>query len=374
MRIVFVNSARGEGEATSTAIEICRGLAGREHEITIACHPRGYIAEQLAGDSRLTAVPLASGPALNPARVWQLARVIRRFEPDVVLVDEPEDLRLSFAARRLGRRFPIVHRQGAATRLKSNRLDRYLWGRELHTLIVNSDVMRNRIRESMPWLEELHIEVIPNGTDTTAYRPLPKLRHRMREELGIPDAAFVVCHHGWLQPKKHIDLLVRAVAELPRHLKVLALIVGAGPLLADTRRLAAELRAPVVFTGNRTDIPQLLSAADVAAHLSTAEDFSTSVIESLACGLPVVASDAACHLEQIEDGAHGVLVPPSSWKGVADALRWLASDREERERMSAAARERALKEFDSSRMIGRYEEILRQAVEGFKARWSSRAR
>lgn len=366
MRIVFVNLARVRDEATNSAIDLCRGLAGRDHDITVVCNPRGYIAEQLAGDSRLTVAPVATGPALNPARVWQLARLIHRTEPEVVLADERGDVRLSFAARRLAGRFPIVHRQCAA-RSKDNRVDRYLWERQLQTLIVNSHTVLGRIRETMPSLEDLRIEVIPKGTDTSVYRPLPKLRHRMREELGIPDDAFVISHHEWIRPAEHVDLVVRAVAELPGHLRALALIVGVGALLAETRRQAAELRAPVVFAGNRTDIPELLSAADVAAHLSTAEDFSISVIESLACGLPVVASDAACHPEQIEDGAHGVLVPPSSWKGAADALRWLASDPEERERMSAAAREHAVNDFDFSRAVDRYEEVLRQTVEDFKA-------
>lgn len=366
MHIVLLNSDRAAGGVSISAIELCRGLAEREHDVTVVCHPRSYIAERLAADPRLTVVPLPIRAAFNPARVWQLARVSRRAEPDIALADQRTGLHLAIAARRLGGRFPIVYRHRAAEPLEDSRVDRYFWRRDLQGLILDSLRIRERLLEVMPWLEDLHIEVIQTGKDTTLYRPLPKLRQRMREELGIPEDAFVVSYHGSLQAMKHVDLLVRAVAELPRHLEVFALIVGVGPLLAETRRLATELRAPVIFTGNRTDIPEVLSAADVAAHLSTGEGTADSVIEALACGLPVIASDSDRHREQIEDAAHGVLVPPLDWNGVADALRWLAADAEERERMSGAARERAVRDFPLTGMIARYEEGLERIIEAYE--------
>jgi glycosyltransferase involved in cell wall biosynthesis len=366
MRIVLLSPDRAECGASVSAIELCRGLVERGHDTTVVCHPRSFIAERLAADPRLTVAPLAIGTALNPARVWQMARIVRRAQPDIVLADDRTGLHLGIAARRLAGRFPIVHRLPAADSLEDSRVDRYLWRRELQALILDSHTIRERVLEVMPWLKDVRLDVIRAGKNTTLYRPLPKLRQRMREELGIPEDAFVVSHHGSLQAESHVDLLVRAVAELPRHLEVLALIVGVGPLLAETRRLATKLRAPVIFTGNRTDIPEVLSAADVAAHLSTGEGSSNSIIEALACGLPVVASDSDRHREQIEDSAHGVLVPTLDWNGVADALRWLAADAEERERMSGAARERAVRDFALTGMIDRYEEVLAQIIEVYE--------
>jgi glycosyltransferase involved in cell wall biosynthesis len=342
-------------------------LADRGHELTIVCHSKSTIAEQLASDTRLTIAPLANRVELNPYRALQLARTIRRNEPDIVLAEKRKDLMFAVAARRLGGRFPIVHRLGGPAELEDSPIYRHLWGRELQAIIVHSHTMRDRMLQAISWLADVRVEVIHNGRDIWRNRPLPKLREPMRAELGVPEGAFLVSFHGELEPPSDVDVLVRAVAELPRHLEVHALIVGTGPLLAETRRLAAELRAPVIFAGSRTDIPEVLSAADVAAHLSTAEDFSNSVIESMACGLPVIASDASCHPEQIEDGVQGVLVPPNQWTGVADAIRWLAGDPENKERMGKAARDRATAEFGLERMIDRYEEFLRQTVDAYAA-------
>ncbi len=367
MRLILVNSARGPGGGLASTFELSQGLAERGHDLTVVCHPKSTIREPLAADRRLTTAPVAIRAELNPYRALQLARIIRRDEPDIVLADKRRDVKFAIAARHLGGRFPIVHRHGGLSGPENGRIYRHLWGRELQAIIVNSYTLRDRMLEATPWLADVCIEVIQNGRDVWRYRPLPKLRERMRAELGVPEGALLVSFHGVLEPRKHVDVLVRAVAELPRHLEVHALIVGIGPLLTETRRLAAELRAPVIFAGSRTDIPEVLSAADVAAHLSTAEAFSNSVVESMACGLPVIASDASCHPEQVEDGVHGVLVPPSQWTGVADAIRWLAGDPENRERMGKAARDRATAEFGLERMTDRYEEVLQQTVDAYAA-------
>ncbi len=123
----------------------------------------------------------------------------------------------------------------------------------------------------------------------------------------------------------------------------------------------------MVFTGIREDIPELLSAADAAAHLSIAEGFSNSVIEAMACGLPVIASDATSHPEQVESGAQGILVPPGDWGSVADAIRWLHSDPTERQRLGKAARERAESEFSREGMLERYDRVLQETLAAYRA-------
>jgi glycosyltransferase involved in cell wall biosynthesis len=366
VRIVFVNSARASGRGADSTIELGRGLAQREHDITVVCHPGSAIRERLGTAPRLTVAPVAIHTDFNPYRVLQLARVIHRVRPDIVIAYERVDVTLSVAARRFGGRFPIVHRCGGVpSQFADSIVSRRTWGRELQTVILKSHAMRDQVLQTRPWMADVRLEVIPDGIDTNHYRPLTKLRRRMRTELGIPDDAFVVSYHGAVEESEHLDLLVRAVAELPRHLNALALMLGAGPLLAETRGLATELRAPVVFAGNRADIPAVLSAADVAAMLSTGLVCSSSLIESLACGLPVIATDADCHPEQVEDGVQGMLVPPQDWNSLADAIRWLSGDPAERQRMAKAARERAVADFSLERMIGSYEEVLQQTVDAF---------
>ena len=366
MRLIFVNSARGWGGGLTSAADVSLGLAERGHEVILVCHPRSAIHEQLRDDSRLRLVPVAIRAEINPYRVLQLSRLNRRVCPDLVLADKRKDVKLSVTARWLGGDFPIVHRHGAPSALRDSLIYRFYWGRHVQTLIVNSHTMRERMLEKAPWLERVDIRVIHNGKDLSRYHPMPEERDRVRATLGIPEDAFVVCFHGMAQPRKRIEVLVQGIAGLTGDLNVHGLVIGGGPSLPDLQELARETRAPVTFTGVRTDIPELLSAADAAAHLSIAEGFSNSVIESMACGLPMIVSDATSHSEQVEHEVHGLLVPAGDPNAVAAAIRRLVERPEERQVMGKAAQARANAEFSRERMIEEYDKVLHEAIEKYR--------
>lgn len=368
MRTLLVNSARRGGGGLTATVELSVGLVERGHEITVVGHPKSGLSVQLGGIPGLSLEHVAIRAELNPYRVLQLARLFRRIQPNLVLADKRKDVKLSVAARALTGRFPVVHRHGAPSRLVDTFIYRYVWGRNVESVITNSCTMRERMLERAPWLERVPIHVIHNGKDTSYYRPRSDLRSRVRAELGIPENAFVVSFHGMVGPRKNVQLAIKAVAALPPELRVHTLIIGGGSDLREVQELSTQLDAPVTFTGVRADIPELLSAVDAATHLSTAEGFSNSVLEAMACGLPMIASRATSHPEQIEDGKQGILVPPHEWEPVARAIARLASDSEECRRMGRAARERVVSEFSREQMMERYDEVLRRAVETYEAR------
>ncbi len=154
--------------------------------------------------------------------------------------------------------------------------------------------------------------------------------------------------------------MIRAVAAANARLSVHALIIGDGPKTDELQQLAAALGVPSTFAGFRTDIPDILSASDAAAHLSTAEGLPNSVLEAMACGLPVIASNATSHAEQVTDGEHGYLVPPGDVESVTQAILRLTSAPEERARMGQAALGRAVEHFSREAMIDRYEHFFAQ--------------
>ncbi len=362
MRILIVYSYRGWGGALSPILKIGAGLAEIGHDMTVACHPRAQTRPRVEADGRFRVVTAAIRGEANPYPAFQLARAARHLKPDLVLCDRRKDVKFAAAARWLGHDFTIVHNHEAPSPLTDSANHRFFWKRYVQTVIVNSYTLRDTMLAAAPWMEQLQMEVIHTGKDVTYYRPRTELRPQMRDALGIPRDAFVVSYHGQVQSRKNIDILVRAIDELRRDLKVHALIIGQGPQLREIREQAAELNLPATFTGVRQDVPELLGAADVAAHLSSAEGFANSVTEAMACGLPVIASDATSHPEQIEHGVHGFLVPLRQWKSVAEAIRKLAADPETRQAMGRAARERVVNEFGWKGMIERYDAVLREAV------------
>jgi glycosyltransferase involved in cell wall biosynthesis len=266
---------------------------------------------------------------------------------------------MAWAALRLQPGAALVHRNGAPSPLRDTRLYRAIWS-DVDRMVVNSQFMRETLLQQTPWISRTPMDVIYNGKDLDYWRPMPDESAAVRTELGIPQDAFVVQFHGVLQPRKNVDLLILASALLPA--PVHALIVGDGPEAGRLRDLARTADLPATFTGFRSDLPRVLAAADAMVHMSRAEGFSNSVVEALACGLPVVASDATSHREQVEDDRTGWLVEPDNARAVADKLEILQRDPELRRRMSTAARQQAVDNYDIRRMVDRYVQVLLRAV------------
>jgi glycosyltransferase involved in cell wall biosynthesis len=227
-------------------------------------------------------------------------------------------------------------------------------------MIVNSEAMRRQLLEETPWLR-IPVDVIHNGVDTDRFRPVQDTA-ALRDELGLPRAAFVIGYAGVFQPRKRVDMLVRAAAAVPANTARHLLLIGDGHERPELEALAARLDLPATFVGRRDDVGRLLPAADVIAHLSAAEGFANSVLEALACGVPVIATDEHSHPEQIDDGVTGVLVQPDA-AAVADALTRLAGDTNARLAMGRAARDSALARFAVERMVDHYVTVLARVAE-----------
>jgi glycosyltransferase involved in cell wall biosynthesis len=157
--------------------------------------------------------------------------------------------------------------------------------------------------------------------------------------------------------KRH-DVLLRAWADLPP--QCVLLVAGDGP---NRQALAAlhgtlGLRDRVRLLGNRSDVPLLLAAADVCTLASDWEGLPIFVLEALAAGRPVVATDVDGLREVLRDGG-GALVPPRDPGALAQALRRLLTDDAARVAAGAAALETVRRRYDPDRMVRAYDALLR---------------
>ena len=156
--------------------------------------------------------------------------------------------------------------------------------------------------------------VVPNGVDPGAAAP----RAVSRRELGLGEDDVVVGVVGALRPEKAHDLLLRAVARLPG---VRLCVVGEGPCEATLRDLAGalDLGERVVWAGSRPDAPRLAAAFDVGVLCSRWEGLPLSALETMAAGVPLVAT-AVGGLPGLLAGGEGLLVPPGDAGALAAAI------------------------------------------------------
>jgi glycosyltransferase involved in cell wall biosynthesis len=207
-------------------------------------------------------------------------------------------------------------------------------------------------------------QLVRSGFDVAAYRDAGPSRRPMRRELGVSEDSKLVMTVGRLSPQKDPSTFVLAAREIVELVpRCQFAIVGDGPLRQQTgehiRALGLEDR--IRLTGTRRDVPALLAAADVFLLTSRWEGLPRVVVQALAVGLPVVASNVDGVKEVVDHSSIGSLVDPGDVEGFArEVARCLArSDVDEGDR---AVRQRRAEEFDVSLMIEGLEEVYADVV------------
>jgi glycosyltransferase involved in cell wall biosynthesis len=220
-------------------------------------------------------------------------------------------------------------------------------------------------RLPMPPVETLHHGLDPAALPPPFHRgaghepPGPPGRDGIRAELGIPEDAPVVGHVGNFKAAKDHATLLRAAALLRQAVpSVRFVLVGQGPLEAETRRLAGQLGLgqTVVFAGFRTDATRLMAGFDAFALSSTYEGLPIALIEAMAVGCPAVVTRVGGTPEVVADGVNGYLVPPRDPAALAAGLARLLGDRALRDGLGAAAAARA-QDFDIRKAVRRMEQV-----------------
>lgn len=199
-------------------------------------------------------------------------------------------------------------------------------------------------------------KVIYNGIDFARLRP--KTGADACRPLGIPDGATVISAIGALVELKGQDVLIQALGRLGRGRDIRLLIVGDGPEQPRLERLARELgvRAQVYFFGYCEDIGAIYAASDIFAHASHRDSFGLVLAEAGHFGLPVVATSVGGIPEVVEDGVTGLLVPPGDPEALAAALDRVIDDRDYRDRLGHAGKQRVETLFSVERMVENFHE------------------
>ena len=212
-----------------------------------------------------------------------------------------------------------------------------------HTLGVPSDAVR----------------VVPNGIE------MPRgERTALRRELHVGDDELLIVAIGNLYPVKAHAVLVRALAELEEQGGAPAwrlAIAGRGEEEEHLRSLAADagIASRVHLLGFRSDTPDILAAADLFVMPSLSEGLPLALVEAMATGLPIIASEVGGIPEVVARDREAMLVPAASPPALAAAIRSLLADPARRLALGAAAQRRAYRDFSVATMCDAYEALYR---------------
>ncbi|HUZ79299.1 MAG TPA: glycosyltransferase [Thermoplasmata archaeon] len=300
-----------------------------------------------------------------------VGRVLKGLKADIVHLHYPPPLTSYFAVRALQRSpVPIcltyhcdLYLPGPWGRVLTEAFQRIFLTRTLarvDRIIVHtrSYGMTSAVLRGRP------LEIIPSVVDLDRFRPGLDASD-IRRDFAL-EGKRVLAFTGRLVPHKGVDVILRALAELPSDVVLLA--IGSGPRFAYLRRLAYRLGVPhrvrFLTEVSDVDLPRYLCAADLFVFPSQnrLEGFGLAVAEAMAVGLPVVTADMPGVREVIEPGKEGLLAEPLIASDLAARIREILDDDAMRARMAAAARKRAEQRYGVETVTGQllklYAEVL----------------
>jgi glycosyltransferase involved in cell wall biosynthesis len=299
-------------------------------------------------------------------RIWKvLSRLMKEHEIDVVqthLFDFSTNalmLLLRFATP-LRMLFWTVHsvnfgptgvHQSKAKRLLFRSLYRVA-ARKANGFIAVSEKVKHAMLEAVASVDA-SVTVICNGVDVKRYGNRVD-RAAIRRELGLPTDAYLAAVVGTLKEEKgHRYLIEAAAAIVPQCPNWHLLIIGDGILREQLQAQADQLRLGehVHFLGNRHDVPDLLAASDLFVLPSLWEGLPMALIEAMASGLPVVASEVSGTVQVMLPGQTGLVVPTGSAQKLAEAIVQLVSDPGRARSMGIAARRQVVEGFSAQKQI-----------------------
>ena len=368
LRIMHVLNYLRRGGAEFGILKLMDGLDAEQFEHRI-CTTRWYDPGFIR-DYRLAEIlDVASSDRVGlQFQLFRLKRIFREYQPHIVHTRNWGAMEAIPAARLAG--VPIVihseHGYEVGT-LAGLPYRQRLFRQMAYAMADRVFTVSRELREfhsRQVWLGADRISVIQNGVDTQRFSPSPGVRQRVRQELGFPSERLVIGGVGRMVPIKDYGTLLKAAAELlKRGVNLHLLLVGKGPEFESLQRQGiALLKDRVSFVGASDRVPELLNAMDIFVLPSFGEGMSNTLLEALACGLPLLATRVGGNPEVIEDGRSGWLFSAGDAEDLSRRLEALAAKPEIRGALGAAARVRATTVFSLEGMIERYRSLYLNAA------------
>ena len=235
-----------------------------------------------------------------------------------------------------------------------------------HSIVVNADAVKNKLlRERVP---STKITTIYNGVDARRLCPAETDKRTVLADLGVPGkeaVQFVTILANLRSAVKNHDMFLRAAQVVNRSLPDVNFIVaGEGDLIGNAKALAADLGIGGVthFIGRCAKIAELLSISSVCVLSSHSEGFSNAILEYMAAGKPVVATDVGGTREAVVEGETGYLVRPNDHEMMADRLIDLLQNKWKAEEFGLNGKKRSLEEFSPEKQLDRTLDLYRRLL------------
>jgi len=406
IRVLRVITRLNAGGPSRHVVWLARGLAPFGYETLLAAGTLAPGEDDLSAFAAAQGVPVRKLASLqrdiDPLRDWRCFRdvvgLLREYEPDLV---HTHHSKAGFLVRSAARLVNRERRQKGKNLIRTvhtfhgnmisrhfspmkarlfGSLERFVSHRLTDAVIVLSAEQRLELVESVRFAPAEKVFIVPNALDLSEYEETG-LRGRFRRELGIPEEAFLVGMIGRIAPQKHHEMFLEVAGEVRKQLPhAHFVVVGGGSGEERLKALAAKMgiAASVRFTGVRTDLASIYRDLDTVALTSRNEGTPLSLIEAMAAGRAIVATDVGGVRDLLTREARGdvftrtfvgseeprgQLVPSGDTRAFAEALLSLEREPDLRDGLGSAGRAYAFRHHGLPRLFADLDSMYRRLLE-----------
>lgn len=369
LKILHITESYGWSGGAAQALYLARELRSLGHENVIACPLEGDLGRKAGADGfQVRHFQPKRDYDLKTARA--LARLIDELRPDVMQAHHPKAHAMGLIAKFLARHKPvfIFTRRVSHPIVKGYFAKLKYTNRRIDGIIAVADSVRKLLVDY--GVEPGRVRTIYSGTDPARFSPRPP-DAGIVGELALPPGVPVVMLVGNFSAHKGQHVLLKAAKEL--YAKGLDFVLVFAGRMTDSQELRSLFRAEGLppekgrFLGLRDDVERLLTVASVSVNAAVkGEALSGSIRESLAMGVPAVASDISGNSEIVKDGLTGLLFPPGDSAAMAARLEAVLKDPGLRARFSENSvklvRENFTTAIMGARTLAYYRDLLAAAA------------
>jgi glycosyltransferase involved in cell wall biosynthesis len=361
LHIVHTESSCGWGGQEIRTLTEAQGMIGRGHRVTLVCPQEAQISA--AAEKR--GIPLVTLPIArkNISAFAALRGWLRRSRREIDVINShssTDSWLVALACATLADTPPIVRTRHVSSPVIQNGPTMWLYQRAATHLVTTGEALREQLhRDNYFRLESM--TSVPTGINLDWFAPDDK--SAARTALHLPNAHYLGILGTLRNWKGHTYLLESFSSLNEKFPDWRLLIIGDGPQRHNLERRVAELGLAdkVRMTGNQDDVPLWLNALDVFVLPSYGEEgVPQSIMQAMACGLPVVSTPVGAIREALVEGETGLIVAPKDSVALAQALARLMQDDGLRNRFGAAGLARARARFGIDIMLDKMENIFQR--------------
>lgn len=358
LNILFINSVQMYGGGEVWMVTALSELRRRGHRVTLVCRKEADMIPH-AREQGIDVVPMRIRGDFDPVTIYQMAKLMRNRNIDIVLTNMDKELRISGIASRFGGKPIVFSRRGIDTPLKNKLHYRFTYNSLADVIVANSESTKNTLLSNAPWLDADRIHVIYNGIEPDWFQ-----NHRtrdLRKSLNLPSDAPIIGFVGRLNVQKGIVYLLEAFKKVAAgHENAHLLMAGQGDLDATIRAFAKvnRLTERIHILGFRKDTPDIMRTIDMLALPSLWEGFGIVLIEAMAAGKPCVTTQISSMPEIVVHEKTGYVVPPKDAVQLADAISKLIQNPYLAKMMGENGKKVVDEKFTLNRMIDDYESLF----------------